>query len=701
MNTVEYLNKLYSGFLGMNAGIRLGAPVEPTLWTYERIKKTYGEITGYVKEFKNFAADDDANGPYYFLRAIYDDAGTETLKPQDVARAWLNYAREGIGMFWWGGYGISTEHTAYLNLKNGIEAPRSGSIEMNGKIMAEQIGGQIFIDTWGLVNPNNPKKAAEYGRAAASVSHDGEGVYGAEFFCAAISKAFSCSDIREIIECGLSHIPQDSLYCKVSREVIEFYEKNPDDFRACYQMLVEKWGYDKYKGACHIIPNAGVCILSMMYGKGDFNRTIEIATMCGWDTDCNAGNVATVLGVMCGIDGIKSEYLKPINDSIVLSGISGYLNILDIPSYVKELAIIGYKLMGETVPQDLLDSFKEDEIYFDFELPGSTHNIRVSDPFMCRVVNSNDKAFKGNGSLEILYDRMSRGENCRIFYKPFYTRDDFSDERYSPVFSGKAFSGQTVSFQVYLDQWSGNEPIGISPYVRLAKSKKILNLGFVQPKYDEWSKIEFTIPDSEGEVIDEVGFILEGYSPAKAKSLGRLFMDEFRIYGKADYKIDFSKQMSNFGNITPFASNHGAWSIEGDKLNSMRVGECESYSGNYYAKDYKVSVNLTPINGDTHFIAVRAQGAMRGYHLGFDGENNISIYINDFGFKKIANAEFKWEIGKEYEFSVSAVGGKIELFIDGKNVISCSDSKFKYGMFGFSSISMGRTSFGNVHFISL
>ena len=129
----DYLQKVYSGFLGMNVGIRLGAPVEPTIWTYQRILDTYGDIHDYVKEFKNFAADDDANGPVFFLRALLDDAVDRPLEPQDVARAWLNYAREGVGMFWWGGYGISTEHTAYLNLKSGIPAPQSGSIRQNGK----------------------------------------------------------------------------------------------------------------------------------------------------------------------------------------------------------------------------------------------------------------------------------------------------------------------------------------------------------------------------------------------------------------------------------------------------------------------------------------------------------------------------------------------------------------------------------------
>ena len=199
----DYLERVYAGFLGMNIGIRLGAPVEPTIWTYERIRDTYGDITDYVKEYKNFAADDDVNGPVYFFRALRDDAEDRELKPQDVANAWLNYAREGVGMFWWGGYGISTEHTAYLNLKNGIPAPQSGSARQNGKILAEQIGGQIFIDTWGLCWPGNPEMAAQYGEAAASVSHDGEGIYGARFFCACIAEAFvsdeETSDTREVV----------------------------------------------------------------------------------------------------------------------------------------------------------------------------------------------------------------------------------------------------------------------------------------------------------------------------------------------------------------------------------------------------------------------------------------------------------------------------------------------------------------------
>ena len=142
----DYLARVYAGFLGMNVGIRLGAPVEPTIWTYERIKETYGDIRGYVKDYKNFAADDDVNGPVYFFRALRDSSKNGELTPEYVAKAWLNYARDGIGMFWWGGYGVSTEHTAYINLTRGIPAPQSGSAATNCKLLSDQIGGQIFID---------------------------------------------------------------------------------------------------------------------------------------------------------------------------------------------------------------------------------------------------------------------------------------------------------------------------------------------------------------------------------------------------------------------------------------------------------------------------------------------------------------------------------------------------------------------------
>lgn len=691
----QYLEKVYAGFLGMNAGIRLGAPVEPTIWTYQRIRDTYGEITGYVKEFKNFAADDDANGPVFFLRALIDDAVDRPLEPQDVARAWLNYAREGVGMFWWGGYGISTEHTAYLNLKNGIPAPQSGSIAQNGKILAEQIGGQIFIDTWGLVNPCNPRRAADYGAAAASVSHDGNGIYGARFMCAAISKAFETGDVDAIVDAGLAEIPAECTYRSVVEAVRAFHGAHPDNWRDCMEMLFRDWGYDKYPGVCHIIPNAGVCAMALLYGNGAFDRTIEIATMAGWDTDCNAGNVGTIMGVACGIDGIPRRYLDSINDGIVCSGISGYLNILDIPSFCREAAVLGYRIAGEEAPEDLKKAYRPGEIYFDFELPGSTHNIRLSDPFRCKARHSTKHAYAGTGSLEILMDRMSRGESCKVYYKPFYTREDFSDERYSPVFSATAYPGQTVSMKLYLDQWNGNETPGVAPYVRTCSDQKEHLQGYVKLVQGKWIDVTFTIPDTCGDMVDEVGVVLESYSPSSMKTLGMVYLDEFRITGKSAYSIDLAKQKKNFASITPFSTDHGAWSLYDGRLNLMRMGEAFAYTGSYYGRDYRFRTSVTPLHGESHLLVARALGAQRGYAAGFGAYGKAVILKNDFGYTALAECDFDWKPDTTYELEACCEGNRISLYVNGQKLLEATDDAYDHGMFGCGSCSMGRTAFGN------
>lgn len=691
----HYLEKVYAGFLGMNIGIRLGAPVEPTIWTYDRICKTYGEITGYVKDYKNFAADDDSNGPVFFLRALIDDAKDRPLTAQDVARAWLNYAREGLGMFWWGGYGVSTEHTAYLNLKSGIPAPQSGSIAQNGKIIAEQIGGQIFIDTWGLVNPCNVERAAQYGGAAASVSHDGNGIYGARFMCAAIAKAFETKDPLELIEAGLSQIPETCTYRDVTQAVIDFHKKNPSDWRSCYQMLLENWGYDQYPGVCHIIPNAGVCIMSLLYGEGRFDRTVEIATMAGWDTDCNAGNVGTIMGVACGIEGLPRHYLDPINDGIVCSSVCGYLNIVDIPSFCREAAVLGYRLSGEEMPDELRRAYRPGEIYFDFELPGSTHNIRLSDTYRCRAVHSTEHAYAGTGSLQILVDRLVRGQNCKVFYKPFYTREDFSDERYSPVFSPTAFPGQTVSMKLYLEQWNGNETPGVAPYVRTCSDKTEHLQGYIKLVEGQWIDVTFTIPQTNGDVIDEVGIVLESYSPSSAKTLAMVYLDEFTITGKSAYTIDMAKQKKSFAAITPFSFNHGAWDLYGNTLNLMRNEPAFAYTGSYYATDYVISAPITPQNGSSHLLLVRAQGAQRHYAAGLGEKGKAVIMKNDFAHSVLAQCDFAWEQDHTYEVEVSCVGSEITLSIDGTHLLRVQDDSFSHGMFGCGSCEMGRTSFGN------
>ncbi|RYG15301.1 ADP-ribosylglycohydrolase family protein, partial [bacterium] len=271
----DYLERVYAGVLGKIIGVYLGRPIEN--WSHERIAETFGEIDRYVHEERGrrlVVTDDDISGTFTFLRALEDSGYDPDLTPAQIGEAWLNYIIEGKTILWWGGMGNSTEHTAYLRLKHGIEAPASGAIETNGKVTAEQIGAQIFIDGWGLVCPSDPARAADFARRAASVSHDGEAVYGAQIVAALVASAFVERDIDRLLDLALAQIPTD---CTIRRLIddLRAWRATGETWRESRARLEQNYGYDKYPGVCHIVPNHGLVILALLHGAGDFDESLK------------------------------------------------------------------------------------------------------------------------------------------------------------------------------------------------------------------------------------------------------------------------------------------------------------------------------------------------------------------------------------------------------------------------------------------
>lgn len=678
----EILERIYAGFLGMNAGIRLGAPVEPAAWDFETIARFYGDIRGYVKHYRNFAADDDVNGPVYFLRALQDNGLTLPITAQAVGEAWLNYAREGIGLYWWGGEGISTEHTAYLNLKRGIPAPQSGSIAQNGIVLAEQIGGQIFIDTWGLICPGDPHTAATLATTAASVSHDGNGLYGAAFIAGCIAAAFEAKSIDEILEAGLAEIPQDSTYAAVVRSVREFHRAHPEDFRLCMKHLQDNWGYDRYPGVCHIIPNAGVCVLAMLYGQGDFARTIEIASMCGWDTDCNAGNVGTILGVFRGLEGIPAAYRDPINDFIVLSGISGFLNNLDAATYAKLLYQISLARQGKPLDAQIALP-RGGELLFDFSLPGATHGLRLSSEirFMKHPVP--------NG-LEIVVDRILPEDRCDVYYKPFYRREDFSDERYKPVFSPTVYSGQCLHCS-FTPEFLIPGTITVAPYLETAVEKRRFMGEKRVLKDGETVTLDFVLPDTAGDCISQVGFHVETAPETTSRVFAVLKMHRFAVTGKGSYRISTALCQQEFLQQTPFSLNRGQWEREGEWLTCRTEEPAQAMTGNYYTTDCILRSDVAAVPGSC--LIFRATGTRNYTAAGFLSVGKIGFLCHEAGKTREFSVQYPWEPGKIYTLQIRIVGQQATLLLDGRSVacftIPCAD----YGMVGFSLEHSGTGSF--------
>src|SRR5262245_15990874 len=239
----DYAERVYAGVLGKTIGVYLGRPFEG--WTYEQIMANLGEIKYYVNDRRDLplhnhqlvVTDDDISGTFTFLRALPDYDNSPNLTPAQIGQTWLNYIIENRTILWWGGLGNSTEHTAFLRLKDGIPAPHSGSIALNGKVVAEQIGAQIFIDGWGLLSPGDPALAADLARRAASVSHDGEAVYGAQVIAALVAMAFVESDLDKLIDAAVALIPTDSIIYRLIADIRAWYADDPQDWYAARAKL--------------------------------------------------------------------------------------------------------------------------------------------------------------------------------------------------------------------------------------------------------------------------------------------------------------------------------------------------------------------------------------------------------------------------------------------------------------------------------
>ena len=696
------LEKLYAGLIGMDAGMRLGAPVENPFWTYERLQSYYGDIRGYLREQRYYTADDDVNGPLIFVRALADNAMPETLTSEAVGETWLNYTRRGMGMFWWGGEDVSTEHRAYMNLRRGVKAPRSGSIGENGKTAAEQIGGQIFVDTWGLICPGDPARASALAAAAASVSHDGSGVDGARFMAACIAAAYTASSLDEVLDTGLRFLPEKSDYRRVVETVRAYHRAHPAeaDFRACRAMIAREFREEAYPGGYHIVPNAGICILAMLYGKGDLGRSIEISVMCGYDTDCNASNIGTILGVLGGLDGVPERYRRPINDLVTLSSVSGYLNLVDLSDKAKELGALSCRMYGGALPNGVVCP-KPGELRLDFPFPGSTHGLELSDKaeHTLRIVSG--KAHSGMYCAELMTDGKCAGP-VDLSFKAMLTRPDLHAERYDPVFAAKVSPGQRVSVWMRSEQIAP-AAVTVTPFVRRAMTgERVCMPAAVLPE-GEWTEIAFTVPDLGGDAVHDVGWTIAVQPDVAPWVMGRVYVDEITVTGAMDYTVDFSLQREEFSQLTPFSFNDCAGKREADAMrltaNTLPyMSGAQAYTGNYYLRDTAVAASVTVESGGSGLVLLHGQGTRRYYALGFSAPGECAaLRYEDGTVIKLAAVPFAWQPGREYALRAEAKGDTLTLSVDGTPVLEAHDGRYSYGMPGLGFTGAGTALWRNLH----
>lgn len=323
-------DRLLGAWLGRCAGCNLGKPVEG--WTRERIRR-YLDLAGaypiddYLPVLEPAPEDlrlnpcwiETTRGNVAFM-ARDDDIDYTILGLHVLEEHGLGFGTAEVAAEWLDhlpyNQVYTAERAAYRNLVDGLEPPQTAA---HRNPYREWIGAQIRADMWGYVCPGDPGRAAELAHRDAVLSHTQNGMYGEMWVAALLATCFVIDGMREALETSLAYVPPRSRLAEAIRDVMAMHAAGlgwPD----ARDGIEERYGH--YSGV-HTVNNAALVAAALLWGDGDYSRTIGLAVEGGWDTDCNGATAGSVFSAMHGAEAIPRRWVEPLND-LLRTAILGY-----------------------------------------------------------------------------------------------------------------------------------------------------------------------------------------------------------------------------------------------------------------------------------------------------------------------------------------------------------------------------------------
>jgi len=684
----DYAERVYAGVLGKIIGVYVGRPFEG--WPHEKIATQLGDIKYYVHEQLGkplIVTDDDISGTLAFLRAMPDYGNTMALTPAQIGQTWLNYLIEKQTVLWWGGMGNSTEHTAYLRLKSGISAPDSGSIALNGQIVAEQIGAQIFIDGWGMISPGDPDQAADLARRAASVSHDGAAIHGAQVIAAVEAMAFADNDMDALLDVGVGVIPKDCLIRRVINDVREWHAAY-DDWHDCFFRIADRYGYDKYGGNCHMVPNHAVIIMALLYAESNFQRAMLVVNTAGWDTDCNSGNVGCIMGIKEGLAGLEAgpDYRGPVADRLYVPTADGGSTVTDALCEAEKIVRSGYALAGRAAPL-----FKGGR-RFHFDMPGAVQGFVTEDSPECRGVatieNVAGHSESGRQSLAIRYRALADGRPCRIQRETYPEYQPTAG--YRVVASPTLYPSQMLSARIVADG-ENSGPVSTALFVKAigeTTSPAIQRSPAQDLAPGNGTILEWRVAAPGGCPIAYVG--LELTSPERAD--GTVYVDWLTWSGTPELALAPSpaaeKAWVQACSSVITSSDHDYRVINDEGVGLLIQGTREW-------RDYEVEARVTPHMARSFGVAERVQGLERYYALVLSSGGEAALVRALDGNTILARAAMDIDLYRTYALRLQVDGREIMGYVNGQLILQAKDNALQGGGLALL-VEEGRVGFDDV-----
>ncbi|WP_433728833.1 ADP-ribosylglycohydrolase family protein [Nocardia sp. CA-129566] len=348
LSDAELFERIHGGWLGRCVGCTLGKPLENGfVWTPARIREYLERaraypLTDYVPALlppltkyplnpswpvsvqgciDGAPRDDDID--YTVLGLHLLETSGKNFTRSDVADAWLEHLPF-LQTY-------TAERVAYRNLIDGLAPPR---VARYRNPYREWIGAMIRADIFGYINPGDPVRAAALAARDAGLSHTGNGVYAAMWAAALVAAAFTADGIASALSLAQQCIPEGSRLSVAVAQVIADRESG-----MCWEQAVAAIHrrHDHYNWV-HAIPNACLVAAGLLWGAGDFTRTIGLTVQGGCDTDSNGATAGSVAGILVGT-AIPAHWTDPFHDRLH-SAVFGYdgSRISDLARRTRRLA---------------------------------------------------------------------------------------------------------------------------------------------------------------------------------------------------------------------------------------------------------------------------------------------------------------------------------------------------------------------------
>ena len=330
----ELMDKIKGAWAGQTIGCTYGGPTEfkylgRRIPDYENIKWDDGKIKWYFDNVPGLY--DDVYMDLTFIQVMHEQGLNAPAKAYAKAFADAEYP------LW------HANQAARYNIQRGINPPRSGHWKYNPH--ADDIDYQIEADFAGIITPGMPNTASRISDRIGHLMNYGNGWYGGVYVGAMYSLAFVYDDVETIAVKALQCIPEKSSYHRCMKDVIAWHRQYPGNWKKTWQLCQDNYANevgcpDGVKAAFDIdaVINSAYILIGLLYGEGDFARTMEIATRCGQDSDCNPASAGGILGCILGYSKIPERWMKNLRDVEDRKFAYTTLSLNDTYRYSMELA---------------------------------------------------------------------------------------------------------------------------------------------------------------------------------------------------------------------------------------------------------------------------------------------------------------------------------------------------------------------------